>query len=279
MNPTQEALQSIVSKLIEKMESTGKWIQPWSNTLPSNFATKRPYNGLNVFILWFIAQERKYPTNSWLSFQQITQLGGKITKGEKATDVFFFKPLTVKETDENGEETEKTVPLLKSFKVFNISQTDLKIETNELETIPSVEEFVNNINIEIIEDSMAYYLPNRHVIAIPNKNKFTSIEAYYSTLLHELAHSTGKELERDLTGKFGSPSYQTEELIAETTKTFLASYLQIEHEDSSEFKNSASYLKSWLKGSNAKDLFKIFSQAQKAFDLLVSYQQPSAIAA
>ncbi len=272
----QQQLKEVLNNLIEKIENgTSAWIKPWKNTFPCNHITKRAYSGLSVWILWSIAQERNYATNDWLSFNQITALKGRINRGEKATTVFFFKPLEIEEFDEKKNETiKKTIPMLRTFNVFNVAQTDLKIEeTAETVLIPSVESFVGNCGVEIIQDSFAYYLPARHVIGMPNKNAFRSTESYYSTLLHELAHSTGNALNRDMSGKFGSPSYQTEELIAETTKCFLATYLQIENENSQDFEQSAAYIKSWLKGSNPKDLFKIFSQAQKAYEYLLKFQE------
>lgn len=273
---TQEQLKNIIENLIEKIESddTGAWIKPWNSTFPANYGSKRAYNGINVWILWAIAQERNYPTNYWLSFQQIQGLKGRINKGEKSTPVFFFKTMTIKEIDElSGEVIEKTIPLLKSYNVFNIAQTDLIVEElNNITIIPSVEEFISSTGIEIRQDSFAYYNPKEHFIGMPHKDTFKSVEGYYSTLLHELAHSTGKVLDRDMNGKFGTSEYAFEELIAETTKTFLATYLQIEDAQSDHFQQSAAYLKSWLKGSNPKELWKVFSQAQKAFDYLLGFQ-------
>ena len=273
---TQEQLKNIVENLIEKIESddTGAWIKPWNSTFPANYASKRAYNGINVWILWAIAQEKNYPTNYWLSFQQIQGLKGRINKGEKSTPVFFFKTMTIKEIDEvSGKEIEKTIPLLKSYNIFNIAQTDLIVEElSNITVIPTVEEFISNTGIEIHQDSFAYYNPKSHNIGMPHKDSFKSAEGYYSTLLHELAHSTGKALDRHMNGKFATAEYACEELIAETTKTFLATHLQIEDAQSDHFQQSAAYLKSWLKGSNPKELWKVFSQAQKAFDYLLSFQ-------
>lgn len=273
---TQDQLKTIVEKLIETIESdtTGAWIKPWNSTFPMNYHSKRNYNGINLWILWSRAQEQNYPTNYWLSFQNIQALGGRINKGEKSTPVFFFKTMTIKETDDkSGEEVEKMIPLLKSYNVFNISQTDLNIEEiNDTAIIPTVEEFISNVRIEIRQDTFAYYHPKAHYIGMPHKDTFTSTTGYYSTLLHEVAHSTSKALERDMSGKFGSPEYSFEELIAETSKTFLATYLQIEDTQSQDFQQSAAYLKSWLKGSSPKEIWKVFSQSQKAFDYLLSLQ-------
>lgn len=280
MTPAEQ-LKEIVQKLIDKMDSGEKikWFKPWKNTFPANFETNRNYSGINVWILWSIAQERNYKTNSWLSFQQVTKRGGKILQGEKATPVFFFKPIQIQEEDElTGEMKTKTIPMLKTFNVFNLDQTDLTVTVQEINEIPSVEDFISNIAVGIVEDSFAYYLPSRHVIGMPKRNSFISTEAYYSTLFHEICHSTSKALGRDMTAKFGSPEYAREEVLVETAKTFITTSLKIEDETSTEFEQSAAYIKGWLKGANSKDLFKIFSDAQKIFDYIWSLQGEEAAA-
>jgi antirestriction protein ArdC len=55
---------------------------------------------------------------------------------------------------------------------------------------------------------------------MPRPTTFDSGQEYYSTLFHELTHSTGhpSRLDRDsvrVTARFGSHEYSKEELIAE----------------------------------------------------------------
>jgi antirestriction protein ArdC len=70
------------------------------------------------------------------------------------------------------------------------------------------------------QDSRAWYRPSTDTVGIPSRNAFASTEEYYSTLFHELSHSTGhaSRLGREEIGNiasFGSESYSKEELIAE----------------------------------------------------------------
>ena len=60
-------------------------------------------------------------------------------------------------------------------------------------------------------------------IFLPEQEAFHSENDYYATALHEIAHSTGhpSRLNRDLSGKFGSKSYATEELKAEFASVFI----------------------------------------------------------
>ncbi len=263
-------LRDVLEAMIEKIEnSDGKWIKPFSTSFPTNYKTKTTYSGINVLNLWMISEENGYTTNYYLTYNQIKDLGGFIKAGEKASDVFFFKPIEFK--DEETDEL-KTIPLLKSFKVFNIDQTSLELEQSEIIENPNIEEFIKNTGIEIRNSAEgAYYMPRMDYIGIPNKAAFKSTEYYYATLLHELAHSTGhkKRLDRDMTGSFGSESYAKEELIAETTRVFLQVFLGLNNTEMEE--HNAAYLKGWLKPlkENPKGLWKIFSEAQKAFDFLI----------
>jgi antirestriction protein ArdC len=61
------------------------------------------------------------------------------------------------------------------------------------------------------EGRQAYYAPLRHAVVMPRPEMFKSPLAYYSTLLHELGHSTSKLLGRELDTNFGSESYAREE--------------------------------------------------------------------
>lgn len=278
---THEQLTAVVERLITKIENneTGQWIKPFNSSFPMNYATKSTYSGLNIFNLWGIAEEKNYSSNYWMTYNQIKNLGGSVKKDEKASPVFFFKPIEFKETDEaTNEETTKKIPMLKIYSVFNIDQTTLEIsELNDNQEILDVQDFIDKTGITI-KNSMdgAFYNPSLDCIGIPNKNSFKSSELYYATLLHELAHATGHQdrLSRDFSGWIqGSEeeikSYAKEELIAETTRAFLQVHLNLNTTEMEA--QNASYLKSWLKPlkEDPKMLWKIFSEASKAYRYLL----------
>ena len=104
-------------------------------------------------------------------------------------------------------------------------------------------------------------------------NAFNSVEEYYSTLFHELTHSTGhpKRVGRDGIEKlntFGSESYSKEELVAEMGAAMLCGVAGIERKTLS---NSAAYLKSWMDvlKSDSRMVVSAASQAQKAADYIL----------
>ena len=108
---------------------------------------------------------------------------------------------------------------------------------------------------------------------MPKLELFNSTEAYSSTILHELAHSTGHDtkLDRDMSGNMKSEAYAYEECIAELSSMFLCNHLNIQGEE----KQAESYIKSWLIDNlraKPKLLWKIASESQKIFNFLLESQ-------
>lgn len=269
-------LNEKIEKLIEQVELAGSWIRPFkkaiSGGMPKNFSTGANYKGANIFFLWLEAIDKNYSSNEWLTMKQCNLLKGKILKGSKATPIFFFKPIEIKE-EKDGEEIEKTIPMLKVFYVFNIEQTTLKNENkdevfNNNSTIDLCEDFFASLNfIDIKKDTKPFYSCTDDFIGIPDINSFISSEEYYATLSHELIHSTGHKtrLDRDMSQK----SYAYEELIAELGSAFVSAYLGIDKEPIQD--NCKAYLKGWLKSfkDDKKYLWKAMGEASKAFDFLI----------
>lgn len=122
----------------------------------------------------------------------------------------------------------------------------------------------------------AYYSCSTDNVTMPLQALFHSMEEYYSTLFHELAHSTGhdtrlnrKELKEH--DGFGGENYSKEELTAELTAAFLCAISGIEQKT---LTNSIAYIQGWLKAlNNDKTLIlKAASQAQAAADFILNHK-------
>lgn len=285
----QDQLNQTVERLIEKIEQCGtKWITPFNSSFPQNYKTNTSYNGLNILNLWMEAEDRGYTTNYWLTFNQVKELKGQVKKGERSTPIFFFKPIKkLVENEETGEREEKTIPILKMYYVFNIEQTTLEVPAVETQEKADIEAFIANYGIQIKKSNRgAFYMPAGDYIGMPAQSDFLSPELYYATFFHELAHSTGhtSRLNRDLSGnprggEKALKSYAKEELIAETTRAFLQVHFGLNTTDMEE--QNAAYLKGWLKPlkEDPKMLWKIFSDASKAFNFLIQFTKSEEAAA
>jgi antirestriction protein ArdC len=109
---------------------------------------------------------------------------------------------------------------------------------------------------------------------MPSPEMFLSDEAFYSTLFHELTHSTGHESRLARKGitevnRFRSHEYSKEELVAEMGAAFLCGHCGILPEVQD---NSAAYLNCWLERLKADSSMLITAgqQAQKAYDYIVA---------
>jgi antirestriction protein ArdC len=106
-------------------------------------------------------------------------------------------------------------------------------------------------------------------VHLPALTVFNSTEEHYSTLYHELVHSTGHKTRLDRTGikdiNFGSETYSKEELIAEIGSAFLCGMTGIENKT---LNNSSAYIAGWLKKlkDDKKLVVMAAAQAQKAVD-------------
>ncbi len=215
----------------------------------------------------------------WFTFKQVQKLKGSVRKGEKSTAVVFWAML---EGIDKASGKVKKIPMLRYYRVFNYEQCDSmptkyaakETTTITFEPIAKAESVVNGWNDKPLirhEGAGACYTPSLDVVTMPAHESFKGNGEYYSTLFHELVHSTGhsKRLNREEMGKgsFGSELYSKEELTAEMGAAILASYCGI----TSTQENSISYLKGWLSKlkNEPKWLVSAAGHAQKAVDMIL----------
>jgi antirestriction protein ArdC len=271
-NPAYDRITDRITALLE--QGTVPWQKPWKarTGLPRNFVSKHPYRGINVFLLLAMMYESPF----WLTFRQVSQLGGSVRKGEKACPVVFWKQTTT-EDKESSEQKKKY--LLRFYHVFNVSQCDgLKIGTAPVQenVIAKPEEIVAQMpQPPILKHGMthAYYSPHEDCVGLPPRERFERTEDYYSTVFHELVHSTGheKRLKRSTLAEksgFGSNPYCKEELIAEMGAAFLCGLAEIGERT---IDNSAAYLNGWLEQLRQDKMLIVqaAAQAQKAADFIL----------
>ena len=269
-----QSYERITERIVTLLEQgTVPWHKPWKvNTgLPRNLISKKPYRGINVFLLMAMSYESPH----WLTFRQAIQLGGNVKKGEKACPVVFWKKMEI-EDKKSGEPQKK--PLLRLYHVFNAAQCEgLKDAPEEIPMpVTKPAEIVAKMpQPPVVKHGMAqaFYSPTDDCVGMPERERFESEASYFAALFHELVHATGheKRLKRaSITERngYGSDPYCKEELIAELGSSFLCGYADIVDRT---IDNSAAYLEGWLKQFQNDRTLIVYAaaQAQKAADFIL----------
>jgi antirestriction protein ArdC len=259
------------------------WQKPWNSAgMPMNLVSKRPYRGINLWLLNALS----YELNLWVTFEQLKKIGGSVIKGEHGQIVVFWKMVKKVPEELDGTGKAKMVPLLQYYKVYNVAQcrnvpknlipvVDASVEP--IDPIMECEAILTAIaDMPLIrfQGKQAYYNAEKDEIVLPKMKDFKSSPAYYSTLYHELIHASGAEKRlhrKTLTDMvpFGTPSYALEELIAEMGSAFLCRFSGILP---AEISNTVAYLDNWLEVLKGDKRFIIAAsgQAQKAVDFLLN---------
>jgi antirestriction protein ArdC len=271
----------VTEQIISQLEAgVAPWRKPWTTEAPKNLISGKPYRGINVFML----SASGFPRAEWLTFNQANKLGASVKAGERSHMVVYWN---IGEEKLNAKTGKVSKPfLLKYSRVFNIAQCihgDMPlaeklglgaIKGNVVGSIESCDAIVcgmpNRPTIKAAD--RAFYRPSEDFVGIPNKSAFYSAPEFYSTLLHELVHSTGHVSRVGRPGimevnSFGSADYSREELIAEMGAAMLCGVAGI---SPATLENSASYLASWIKvlKGDSKLVVQAASAAQKAADYI-----------
>lgn len=271
----------ITEKIIKQLEQgTVPWRKPWIDAgAPTNLISKRPYRGINVMLLAMLGYEQ----NFFLTSKQLKEIGGSIKPEERPHLVVYWNYLE-KESGEDEEQEDQSLKkkaYLRYYTVFNIAQC----EGIPLKYIPKLDrEIKPNAACKLVVSNMpdkpriqhkeqqAYYNPLTDFINMPKQSSFKSDDAYYSTLFHELVHSTGHVTRlnrKDLIqmSEFGMEQYSHEELVAEIGSCYLQSHVGI----TEQFEQSTAYIHGWLKvlQSNTRFIFSASTAAQKAVDYIL----------
>ena len=246
-----------------------------------------PYRGMNILLLWGEAMAKGYAAPIWMTFKQALEFDAHVRKGEHGSLVVYANSITKTETNEKGEDTEREIPFMKGYTVFNVEQIEglpahyyAKPE-NPLplsERIESADHFLTATGATIYHGgNSAFYAPGRDLVQMPPFEAFKDKESYYATALHELTHWTSHKsrLDRSFDAKrFGDHGYAREELVAELGAAFLCADLGITPEIRDDH---AAYLGHWLTvlKEDKRAIFSAAAHAQRAADFLHGLQPHS----
>lgn len=281
------------------------WRQPWfdhcASGLPQNI-NGRLYKGINSVALSLLVDRNRYETPVFLTFVQASMEHVSILKGETPSQVIYWTndvfhkdtgeriPYEVYKGMEAAQQTNYHVEnSCRAHYVYNIQQTDypdihpelwermkekftikpLK-DGQEMYTYPRLDALIREqkwlcpIHLEYGSRPTFTY-GEEDSISMPLKGQFDTGESFYSTLLHEMAHSTGVSgvLDRDIHVPYGSDGCAREELVAELVSALCCKELGIY---ASVREENAMYIKNWK--SNIQDhpeyLYSVLEDVGKA---------------
>jgi len=299
-----DMITDMVLKVIKK-EKDLPWRKPWKidSILATNFVTKTVYQGANLFLLNLIAPLLFGKVGPyWMTFKQVKNMGGHVKEGSQAFPVVYysvyysvedpkrrtitkeqFEALTPQQVKEKKAVELWTINYYNVFPQEDIVGIEFPTNTKKRKgaaTIEAAEKIVKDMpqRPEIMHHNTgrAFYSPSEDHIKLPPIEYFHQDQEYYSTLFHELIHSTGhtSRLDRFQVNKetAGKEDYAYEELIAELGASYLNTESGILY---FTLNNSAAYLKSWTKkledvmSSDNKFFLKASAKAAQAANFIL----------
>src|SRR5258706_1089786 len=273
---------SIITSRITKQLEEG--VIPWQKScaesgLPQSVVTKRPYRGINVWLLAMLS----FPRNNFITTKQLKEVGGVVKEEEKAALVTFWNWKEV--TDEQSGES-KNIPFLRYYTVYNSDQCD-GIPDEVLPAPPvHVKNPVKQAEQTVLlmqqkpvikhREKKSFYDPCLDIINVPKIDTFESQEYYYRSLFHQLIHATGhvSRLNRKevmlMSELRADESFSSEELIAEMGTGYLMSVCGFTNDFVSKDKEVRA--KGWLEKFKENKQLVIYAggKAQQAVDFILN---------
>lgn len=269
----------VVKRIIEQLEQgIIPWKKPW-------FGMSRCYNYVSGYCYNIINDMLLDEEGGYISWKKLKELGGEMKEGcdwgelKKQVVMCWTKEKTVLDEDgnavlnEDGSEKKRKVRGLRYENVVNVKYTTLppkkKVKRQAPKRNRTAEKIVlgylaeSGVKFAEVTGDRAFYAPMLDTVNVPKMEQFNGQAEYYSTVFHELGHSTGHPTRENRfveTMVFGNEPYAKEELIAEFTAAILCNYTEVGNDAS--VKNSAAYIQNWSRAiKNDPKMFTVASYA------------------
>lgn len=264
---------------------------------PINGYTGKAYSPANHALLFCIGLSRKDPR--FATFKQIKNNGQVLIKGCHGNDAIMHFPMIRIEDDDgyytvrpakNKKEMENVAYwMVKGFNVFNFADIDGMTAyepAKDLKAMPRInaiekmfakycKETKCKLAFDVnVSEYYGFYKPLTHEIHLCPIEGYKTSEDYYSVLLHELAHSTGKALDRKNVNLKNSKGYNREELVAEISSFMLCQKFGISY-DPKFIGNTFEYLKGYASKNIARRRAEIdyaVTEAEKVIKYLATFE-------
>jgi antirestriction protein ArdC len=190
-----EIRQQITSQIVQALSNGNlpPWRRLWSNDpnapgLHTSLSTGNGYTGVNQLLLQLSAGHHGFQSKWWGTINQIKASGGYVCRGQKATKIILWKPISRKRKNGQGEEGDDEFLVMQEFYVFNIEQTlglnqfqvgyaQRKTDTGERCEHADVVIEATGADIRY-GGNEAYYRSGEDFIQMPFRHQFESAEAF-----------------------------------------------------------------------------------------------------
>jgi len=258
------------------------WNRPWKCSLHGGLAfnstTNKAYRGgMNQILLWLSAMCLGVTDPRWMGRGQAKKKGYLIKGMTNATATPIYAPVKARFLNTDGDWAYR----LKGWRIVLVWNATQVLDCPSLESlnVPEVDPTVGFDKAQRIwldseailktGGERAFYDFKKDFVGMPEAGAFDSMEAYWSTIMHELVHWTGHDsrLQRGLFGK-SHANYAREELVAEMGSAFVCSFLGIDKPEVTQ--NHEAYIQHWIEAmqGDADVFMDAANAAWKAFILL-----------
>jgi antirestriction protein ArdC len=292
------------------------WLRPWSSTVAINWKSCKEYTGINRFLIpegeyltfkqalgfkFNIPKntpseiiirkiDKDYPV-SQEGMEKILDYVKSLIGNQSRNDLIKYAidhRLLKRKPDGQLLRTYGTV---RYYTVFNVkymidkdgNPVKTRLESGDIEFSPlGLPQDVAGNYCEMEDITVQhgstdpYYNDKLDIINMPDENKFNSVESYYSTLFHELIHSTCKKgrVTRNVTPNDRSyGAFSFEELVANFGASMLCAETGIYAYQPSVVDNSVAYIQEWKRAleENPDMLIKAASTSERAKAYILKY--------
>lgn len=304
MDTGKQKIEKFVADFISQLEQMQKegvkveWTRGFTPLLQHFFnpVTKNGYNGGNILVAWVYMLIFGYSDSRFITLNNAKKLAGEFgidlskiyilpkEKFEKEkVPMFHFKWIEkeLEERDENGEKKKVRFPFINSFDVFCIESfiPEFREKFNEKYPLPIIDETIpqdfeemvkwgtENVGVSIAFNAFtqtAYYDILNHKITMPFPKQYFEEQRAKKTFFHELAHSTGRKLQRNMNGNRNTPEYAKEEIIAEMTAAIVMDILGYGIPE-----ESFDYILGYLRNNKPQTIWGILAKVAAAVDLIL----------
>lgn len=293
---SREMRAAVVERILGLMERDGlKWSQGFDG--PSlravNVLTPTKYRGVNR--LWLAARtmDRGLKDNRWATYGQAQAAGWQVRKGAKGEHVECWKkiPFTLNPDGSRHWLSKKELAGADPNEVgwaLCIASTATVFNYSEIEGAPELapdpgpkgfelaDQLVASSRCPVIEAAVdaCCYDPIEDKIFMAPRGVFDTPGEWTAVLIHEMAHSTGVPLKRDVINFFGTPDYAMEELRAELASVFVSADLSVPMAVA-HLESHAAYLQSWIKAcrEDSDAMISAIQDAQSIADYIIDRLQ------